>query len=202
MNNPGRLIVVSGPSGAGKSTVIAHLMKRRSDICFSVSATTRPPRKGETDGVDYFFVSRERFEELVRAGAFLEHAEYVGNSYGTPVNYVEAKLAEGLNVILDIEVSGAAEVKRLRPDAVMVFVLPPSSLELERRLRSRHTDSEETIRGRMEQARREYSQAENYDYLVINGSPDTAAGELDAILTAEHCKTGARLKYLSEVYEK
>ncbi len=201
MTESGRLVVVSGPSGAGKSTVIAHLMELRTDVCFSVSATTRPPREGECDGEDYFFVSADRFDELINSGMLLEYAEYVGNRYGTPENYVQRKLDEGLNVILDIEVQGAAQVKKLRPDAISVFILPPSSLELERRLRTRRTDSEEKIRERLEQARREYAQAHNYDYIVLNGDPDEAARELDAILTAEHCRAEARLEYLSEVLE-
>lgn len=197
----GKLIVISGPSGAGKSTVIARLMQRRGDLCFSVSVTTRDARPGETEGKDYFFVSRETFAALVAAGKLLEHAEYVDNCYGTPRDFVERRLAEGLNVLLDIDVQGARQVCDMTPDAVPVFVVPPSLAELERRLRGRHTDGEEKIRARLAQARREYRAADFYDYIVINADPDQAAGELDAIVTAEHCRFRERESTLTEVQE-
>ena len=197
----GKLIVVSGPSGAGKSTVIAGLMRRRAGLCFSVSATTRPPRPGETEGRDYLFVTREEFQQLVNDGALLEHAEYVGNCYGTPRDYVERKQTEGLNVLLDIEVQGARQVRARVPEAVMVFVIPPSLEELERRLRGRHTDAEEKIRSRLARARAEYREADFYDYIVINDDPETAAEELDAIITAELCRYQERKTYLTEVQE-
>lgn len=198
----GRIIVVSGPSGAGKSTVISRLMARRDDTCFSVSVTTRPPRTGEVDGKDYFFIDRPRFSELVEQGLLLEHAEYVGSCYGTPADYVSRRLASGMNVILDIEVQGAAQVRMNRPDAVMVFILPPSPQELERRLRSRKTDSEEKIQQRLAQARRECEEAHTYDYIVVNDKPDEAAKELDSIITAEQCRTAGRMKFISEVLLK
>ena len=122
----GKLLVLSGPSGAGKSTVVSKLMERRGDVCFSVSATTRAPRPGEQDGVNYFFGTRERFEEMVRTGELLEHAEYVGNCYGTPRAYVEQRLEAGYNVILDIEVQGARQVMEAAPEAVLVFLIPPT----------------------------------------------------------------------------
>ena len=142
MNNAekGKLLVISGPSGAGKSTVIGKLMELREDVCFSVSVTTRPARPNEEDGKDYFFVTPQRFQELAEGGFLLEHAEYVGNRYGTPRGYVESRLLEGKSVVLDIEVQGAAQVQRNCPDAVTVFILPPSGEELERRLRHRNTD--------------------------------------------------------------
>lgn len=197
----GKLIVVSGPSGAGKSTVIARLMKLRSDLCFSVSATTRQPRPGETDGKDYFFITREEFDHMVEADTLLEHAEYVGNCYGTPRGYVEQKQAEGLNVLLDIEVQGARQVCGKTTEAVTIFVIPPSLKELERRLRGRHTDAEEKICCRMERAHKEYREADFYDYIVINDDPDRAARELDAIITAEKCRYQDRKSYLTEVQE-
>ena len=187
-------MIVSGPSGAGKSTIISRVSQARDDIRFSVSATTRAPREGERDGVDYFFKTREEFWEMVKAGAFLEHAEYVGNSYGTPAAPVDGNLAAGFNVILDIEVQGAAQVMEKRPDAVSVFLCPPSLEELERRLRGRGTDSEEKIRERLTTAHREYSQAGKYTYIIINDDADTAARELDAIITAERCRS----KYILE----
>jgi guanylate kinase len=197
----GRLIVISGPSGAGKSTVINRLMELRDDLCFSVSATTRAPRQGESDGRDYFFVTQERFAALVEEGALLEHAQYVGNCYGTPRDYVEQRLQEGLTVLLDIEVQGAAQVKFNRPDAVAVFILPPSGQELERRLRHRNTDSEEKILSRLRQAQCECAEARKYDYIVVNNDPDVAAKELDSIITAEKCRAEERINLIQEVLQ-
>mgnify|MGYP002623939081 CR=1 FL=1 len=190
----GILVIVSGPSGAGKSTIISRVSRQRDDIRFSVSATTRKPREGETDGKDYYFKTREEFRDMIRANAFLEYAEYVGNSYGTPAAPVEESLAAGYNVILDIEVQGAAQVMEKRPDAVSVFLFPPSLEELERRLRSRGTDTEEKIRERLLTARREYAQADQYGYIIINDDADVAVRQLDAIITAEKCRS----KYILE----
>lgn len=194
MKDKGLLIILSGPSGAGKSTVISRLVKARGDIRFSVSATTRAPRPGEVDGCDYYFKSREEFAQMVAADAFLEHAEYVGNCYGTPAAPVDADLGEGFNVLLDIEVQGAAQIMEKRPDAVSVFLCPPSLEELEKRLRKRGTDSEDKILGRLETARREYEQLSRYSYIVINDDADTAAGELNAIITAERCRAYKRIE--------
>ena len=194
----GRLIVVSGPSGAGKSTVISSVMSKRDDLAFSVSATTRAPRQGEVDGKDYFYISREKFQEMIENNEFLEYAQYVGNYYGTPRQAVEERLAQGTTVILDIEVQGAANVRKSMPDAVTVFLIPPSFEELEKRLRGRNKDSEEKIRGRLEQAKCEYAQAPNYDYIVINDDADVAAKEFDSIITAEKCRTAGRIKYIVE----
>ncbi len=194
----GLLIVLSGPSGAGKSTVIAALMKRRRDIRFSVSATTRDPRPGEVDGKDYFFRTHEEFARMIEADAFLEHAQYVGNHYGTPAAPVDESLDAGYHVLLDIEVQGAGQVMAKRPDAVSVFLCPPSLRELERRLRGRGTDTEEKIRGRLAAACREYARAKDYDYIVVNDDAQTAAAELDAIITAEQCRSGKRLNLIIE----
>ena len=198
-HDKGKLVVISGPSGAGKSTVIGKLMELRGDVCFSVSVTTRPPRPGEEDGKDYFFVTPQRFQELADGGFLLENAEYVGNRYGTPRGYVESRLLEGTNVVLDIEVQGAAQVQKSCPDAVTVFILPPSGEELERRLRHRNTDSDEKIRERLLQAKRECAEAGKNGYIVVNDDPDTAAKELDAIITAEKCKMADRIKLVTEV---
>ena len=171
-------------------------------MCFSVSATTRAPRPGEVDGKDYFFVTRTAFDAMVAADELLEHAEYVGNCYGTPKSYVERRCAEGMHVLLDIDVQGVHQISENRPDAIRVFMMPPSLAELERRLRGRHTDDEQKICERLAQARRECALAYTYDYIVINDDPDVAAKELDAIITAECCRYPNRKNYFTEVLEK
>lgn len=195
----GKLIVLSGPSGAGKSTVIAKAIEGRDDICFSVSVTSRKPRPGEEDGKAYFFVDLDRFREMVENDELLEHAQYVANSYGTPRAYVEQKLDEGKNVILDIEVQGAMQVNEKMPDAVKIFVVPPSMEELERRLRGRGTDSERKIEARLFRAREEYEMATFYDYIIVNDDVERAANELSSIITAEYCKYDLRKNILNEV---
>ncbi|HJA62997.1 MAG TPA: guanylate kinase [Candidatus Intestinimonas stercoravium] len=195
----GQLIVLSGPSGVGKSTVIAELLGQRKDIYFSVSFTTRVPRVGEADGVNYNFVDRAEFERMIAAGELLEHAEYVGNYYGTSMRVIEEKLAAGVDVLLDIEVQGAAKVRARCPEAALIFIIPPSFEELERRLRGRNTDSEEVITGRLQKAREEYRQIPSYDYLVVNDSVSEAAGEIISILTAEACRTRNRLHLIESV---
>ena len=177
----------------------SRLMEKRSDVCFSVSVTTRQPRQGEQEGVDYFFVTPQHFQELAEGGYLLEHAEYVGNRYGTPRGYVEQRRLEGKTVILDIEVQGAGQICKNCPDAVTVFILPPSGAELERRLRHRNTDSDEKIRERLLQAKRECAEAGKYGYIVVNDDPAAAAAELDAILTAEKCRTADRINLVTEV---
>ena len=181
--NKGMVFIVSGPSGSGKSTLLREVFSVRGNMFFSVSATTRAPREGETDGVEYFFMNREGFEELIREDTLLEHAEYAGNYYGTPAKPVLEKLDAGCDVVMDIEVQGAAQVKRKMPEAVSIFIMPPSVEELERRLRSRGTDSEEKILKRLETAKGEMKLAGEYDYIVINDSVDRASTELWSIMT-------------------
>lgn len=194
----GRLFVISGPSGAGKSTVISRVIADREDLQFSVSATTRAPRKGEVDGVNYHFVDRERFEQMIKDGELLEYVEYVDSYYGTPIKPILQSLEKGVNILLDIEVIGAGNVRKVMPDAVMIFLAPPSMEELERRLRGRGDVPEEKIISRLERAKMEYREISKYDYIVINDNADDAATELRSIILAEQCRTSNRLQYLSE----
>ena len=194
----GRLFIVSGPSGVGKSTVLRTLLERREDARFSVSATTRPIREGEIDGVDYHFVSVETFREWIAQDDFLEYAEYVGNFYGTPRKFVEAGLDAGMDIVLDIEIQGAAQVERRSPEAVTIFIGPPSWAELERRLTARGTNTPEDIQRRLARAKVEIQNAYAYDYFVINDSVENAVRELDAIMTAEHCKPETRMQLFAE----
>ncbi|MBQ5406414.1 MAG: guanylate kinase [Oscillospiraceae bacterium] len=196
MQEKGRLIVISGPSGAGKSTVVFKAIRDRQDFCFSTSVTTRAPRPGEVDGREYFFIDRERYDQMVLQDELLEHAEYVSNGYGTPRFFVEQKLSEGMNVVLDIEIQGARQVREKMPEAVLVFVIPPSMEELRRRLVGRGTDSPEAIEGRLLRAREEYAEADFYDYLIVNDDADEAAADFSAIVRAEHLRAQDRLYLL------
>lgn len=197
-NETGTLIVISGPSGAGKSTVISKARAINKNMEFSVSATTRSPRENEIDGKDYFFVTQDRFNEMVENGEMLEYAIYVGNFYGTPRAAVEQMLRDGYDVVLDIEVQGASQVKFRMPEAVTVFLTSPSFDELRRRLEGRGTETEERINGRIARAREEIKLVGNYDYIVINDDPDVAAKELCSIIEAEKCRTANRIKFLEE----
>ena len=185
MNEKGLLIVFSGPSGVGKDTLLKRLLERYPNIRLSVSATTRSPRSGEENGKDYFFMSRERFQELFSQDKMLEHAEYCGNYYGTPSEPIENWLSEGKDVILEIEVQGGAQVLQKRPECVSIFVLPPSIEVLEKRLRSRGTEDEETIQKRLGAAKEEIAKVYQYGYAVVNDDLDEAADEIAAILRAE-----------------
>ena len=188
----GQLIVLSGPSGVGKSTVISELLSERENLYFSVSFTTRSPRVGEADGVNYNFVTRERFEEMIAGNELLEYAQYVGNYYGTSLKLIQDHLDAGTDVLLDIEVQGAAKVRAKCPDAVFIFIIPPSFEELSRRLHGRNTDGDDVIAGRLQKAREEYREIPNYDYLVVNDKVSEAAAEIISILTAEGCRTKNR----------
>lgn len=194
----GKLVVLSGPSGVGKSTVVKHVMAQCPNLQFSVSATTRSIRPGEVDGESYYFVSKAQFQKLIDEKGLLEYAEYVGNYYGTPEASLNEALSRGKDVLLDIEVQGALNVKRCRPDAILIFMAAPSFREIERRLNGRGDTAPDLIRNRLERARWEYSQAFQYDYLVVNDDVEHAAAEIRAILMAEKCKTSNRMHYLKE----
>lgn len=184
----GLLIVLSGPAGVGKGTVCTALRSRMPELVYSVSATTRQPRPGEIDGVNYFFKSREQFLQMIDQDAMLEYAEYVGNFYGTPRDFVDQTLASGKNVILEIEVQGAMKVKEKFPEAVMVFLLPPSLDELKARITGRGTETLDTINTRMNVAVEEMSLLSYYDYAVTNDEIDHACDKLRSIIIAENCR--------------
>ncbi len=190
MQRRGLLIILSSPSGAGKSTLARRLMTWDPSLRFSVSATTRAPRPGETDGVEYFFRSKDEFAAMVAAGEMLEHAEVFGNFYGTPKAPVEAAMAAGRDTLFDIDWQGGQQVRNstLGKDVISIFVLPPSIADLESRLRSRAQDSDAVIAGRMAKSRDEISHWAEYDYVIVNRDLDTAEAELRTILMAERMR--------------
>ena len=185
----GKLIVISGPSGVGKGTVIKALMQQCGHLRYSVSATTRDMRPGEVDGVNYYFVTRERFEEMIANDELLEHAVYVGNYYGTPEKKLNEQLDAGIDVVVEVEVQGAIQIKKRRPDAVLIFLAAPSFEELARRLRGRGDTEEDKILTRLETARWECGLATEYDYIVVNDTVEAACMRIEAILTAENCRS-------------
>ena len=188
MNKRGTLFVVTGPSGAGKGTVLKKVMAETDHLYFSISATTRAPRPGEIHGVHYHFITRESFARLIREERLLEHAEYVGNFYGTPLDPVLEHLEQGDDVILEIEIQGAKQVKARYPEAALVFIAPPSFEELERRLRGRGTETEESVLRRMDTARKECAHMDVFQYIVLNDTPENGARELLSIITAHRCR--------------
>jgi guanylate kinase len=187
-NRQGKLFVVSGPSGVGKDTVLDKLFPLLPGVVRSVSATTRAPRPGETDGVDYHFFTREQFERGITEGFFLEYAQYGDNFYGTPRDRVEEQRRQGLDVILKIEVQGAQDIRRLVSDALLIFIQPPSLHALEQRLRGRGTDGEEKIQQRLDIARKELACIPHYDFLITNDKLDTAVDTLRSVIIAERCR--------------
>lgn len=192
----GKLLVISGASGVGKSTVIAGVRRRHPEMYFSVSVTTREKREGDQEGVTYWFRSRDQFEEMIRADAFYEHAEYSGNCYGTPKAPVEEHLSRGLDVIMDIDVQGAMQIQKKCKDAVLIFIVAPSFDVVRQRLQGRGDTSRADMEKRLKQAKWEYSQADKYDYIVMNDTPERAVEDIDAILTAEKLRAGRRTELL------
>lgn len=182
MNRCGKLIVISGPSGVGKGTLIHSFLEGCPNLAVSISATTRAPREGEENGVHYYFITKEDFEERIETGRMLEYACYNGNYYGTPKDMVECACKEGKDIILEIEVQGAQQIKMLCPDAVLIFIMPPSLEVLQKRLTDRHTEDDTAIQNRLHIATEELSHADEYDYIVINDVLDRARNELLEIL--------------------
>lgn len=196
--NKGRLIVFSAPSGCGKGTMLAEILKDDNFYC-SVSATTRAPREGEIDGVNYHFLTREQFEKNIENGRMLEYACYCDNYYGTLADEVDSKLEQGKNVILEIEVQGAMKIRELRPDAMFVFIVPPSIGELERRLRKRGTETDEIIAKRVAAAANELTYAQKYDYIIVNDALEDAVSDFRAVIKAESLKTEYAAEFLDGV---
>lgn len=200
MNEKGILIVVSGFSGSGKGTLMKELLGRYPDTyALSISATTRLPREGEADGREYFFVSKDEFEKMIAKAELIEYAKYVENYYGTPRGYVEKKLDEGKDVILEIEIQGALNVKRLFPDALLLFVTPPSAEELKRRLVGRGTEPMDVIESRMSRACEEAEGMENYDYLIINDNLEECVEEMHSIIRSEHLRSSRNREFMKEI---
>ncbi|MBQ6467976.1 MAG: guanylate kinase [Clostridia bacterium] len=199
MNKTGILIVLSGPSGCGKDTVLSQLIDSNEDIKVSISMTTRAPRAGEIDGVDYYFVTREYFEKKIADGSMLEYAEYNGNYYGTPKAPVDEMLRNGISVVLEIEVQGAEKIRKLYPDAVSVFLLPPSLNALEYRLRTRGTEDEETLAHRLYIGEQEIKRAGEFDYYVINDKIRDALDDFETIIRAEKLRMSRNKNVISEV---
>jgi len=187
IRHTGTIFVLSAPSGTGKSTLAQRLVREVPDLIFSVSFTTRNPRNGEVDGQDYFFVSNATFDRMVAEDGFVEWVEVYGNRYGTGKAWIQEKLMAGVDILLDIETIGAGNVREAIPDAVMIFLLPPSADELSHRIRSRGKDSEEQIRLRLQYARHEMEQFEHYDYLVVNDDLERALRRMESVILASRC---------------
>ena len=198
MKNKGRLIVFSAPSGCGKGTMLAEILKDESFRC-SVSATTRKPREGEVEGVNYYYITNEEFESRVANGEFLEHAGYCDHYYGTLKSEVDPYLEKGINVVLEIEVQGAMNIRKARPDALLVFIAPPSVQELSRRLHKRGTETEEVIAQRVAAAHEELTYAPKYDYIIVNDALEDAVSDFFAVIRAEQLNSKYQSEFIDEV---
>ena len=198
----GRLIVISGPSGTGKGSIIKKVMEQWPAAEFSISMTTRGMREGEEDGVHYYFTTHEEFEETIRQGGFLEWADVFGNYYGTPKAPVDRRLAEGADIILDIDIQGGMNVRKAMPDAVLIFILPPTMKELRRRLENRGTDAQDVIEKRLAKALTEIGTAREYDYVVVNDDLDVAASDVLSIIKASHLEVDETIEETIRRYEE
>lgn len=196
MSKQGILFIVTGPSGVGKGTVLAKVREQKK-LYFSISATTRQPREGEQEGVHYYFLTREQFEQKVAQGGFLEHAAFSGNYYGTPAEPVDYQISQGNDVLLEIEVQGAMQVAANRPNAVRIFLAPPNFAELQARLIGRGTESQTAVQKRLETAKHELALAPEFDYIVVNDSVEQAVSDILAIMQAETCRSN-RVRYMIE----
>ena len=200
MNKKGILAVVSGFSGAGKGTLMKELLNQHQDqYALSISATTRKPREGEEHGREYFFLTVEEFQNMIAEDALIEHACYVGNYYGTPRSYVEEQMAAGRDVILEIEIQGALEVKKKFPDTLLLFVTPPSAEVLEERLRGRGTETEEVIRERLKRASQEAMYMDQYDYILVNDNLETCVEQMHQLIKSQHEKVSENLDFIEEM---
>lgn len=202
MNRKGILCVVSGFSGAGKGTVMKALLEKYDNYALSISATTRDPRPGEENGREYFFMTEAEFEELIEKDALMEYARYVNHSYGTPKAYVESKLSEGKDVILEIEIQGALNIKKKYPEALLIFILPPTAEELKRRLTGRGTESADVIEKRMRRAFEESDGMESYDYVLVNDELSVCVEQLHGLIQSQHLKTSRNLRLLGQMREE
>ena len=199
MDRKGIIIVVSGFSGVGKGTLMKELVARYDRYALSISATTRDPRPGEVNGREYFFLTNDEFEKLIRENGLIEHAGYVNHYYGTPRKFVEEQLDKGRDVILEIEIQGALQIKEQYPDAVLLFVMPPSASELKTRLEGRGTETEQVIAQRLNRAREESVGIENYDYIVINDDLDECVTRVDEIIRSAHNTPSRNLDFINEI---
>ncbi|BCJ85119.1 guanylate kinase [Effusibacillus dendaii] len=202
MIQKGLLVVLSGPSGAGKGTVCKALLPTMSSLGYSVSCTTRQPREGEQEGVNYFFKSREQFEEMIQQDELLEWAEVYGNYYGTPLRYVEEQLAAGYNVLLEIDIQGALQVKKKYPNGVFIFLIPPSLQELKQRILGRGTETEESFKVRFGSAADEMKHINDYDYVVVNDQVDDAVDRVRSIVIAELCSVKRNREYYNNLIQE
>jgi guanylate kinase len=202
MNNKGIIVVVSGFSGAGKGTLMKALLSKYDNYALSISATTRNPRPGETHGKEYFFVTKEEFEKLIAEDGLVEYANYVGNYYGTPKAFVEEKLDQGKDVILEIEIQGALQIKKKFPKALLLFVTPPSVDELKKRLIGRGTETEDVIHGRLLRAKEEGQGIDEYDNIIINDDLDTCVTTMHEIIQAAHYTPDRNEEFISSIREQ
>ena len=200
--NKGGVFIVSGPSGSGKDTVLAELFRNKPDLLFSISSITRAMRPGEREGEKYNFISREKFEDMIKNDELLEHNIFVGNYYGTPRKPVETAVSEGKDIIIEVDVNGAAQIRQKLPEAVSIFIMPPSFAELKRRLVGRGTESEELIEKRLDSALGEIKRAAEYDYIIVNDSITAAADDIMSVILSSSFKTDRQKNIIDEVLSK